>query len=224
MRKDPLQPIHDWYSRRKQRRGARLLSLTDPAALERFMRWSDHGIFREAWQNIDQIAPGVWRSNHPPARRLKAYADRGIRTILNLRGAENSVPWKWEEKQCAELGLTLLSARLDARRAPDPQAIREVLHHLRTAERPLLFHCKSGADRAGLVAALYLLVIEGRPLDDARRMLSPRYLHFRRSRTGVLDLFLETYGRAQAETGIGFEDWLDRHYDPATLQAAFDAR
>ena len=224
MRKDPLKPVHDWYSRRKQRRSAQALARTDPAALERFMRWSDHGIFREVWSNLDQIAPGIWRSNHPPAHRLRRYAEMGIRTILNLRGAENTVPWKWEEKQCADLGLTLLDVRLDARRAPDPQAIRDALHHLRTAERPLLFHCKSGADRAGLVAALYLLVIAGRPMADARRMLSPRYLHFRRSRTGVLDLFLDTYAKAHAATGIGFEDWLDHQYDPKALQNAFDGR
>ncbi|WP_040609200.1 tyrosine-protein phosphatase [Pseudooceanicola batsensis] len=215
--------IQHWYSMRNQRISRRLLDLTDRPAVERFVRWNDHGIFRELWTNLHEVAPGVWRSNHPNERRFTRYRDMGIRTILNLRGAEDNVTYRWEERLCAEHGIRLHAVRLDARRAPQVEPIQQVLAVLRQAERPLLFHCKSGADRAGLVSALYLLVIEGQPADIARKMLSRRFLHFRSSMTGVLDHFLESYARAHSRSGIGFEEWLVTEYDPAALQAEFDA-
>jgi protein tyrosine/serine phosphatase len=91
----------------------------------------------------------------------------------------------------------------------------------REVERPLLIHCKSGADRAGLASAVYLMVIENAPLHRARRMLSARYIHFRWTRTGVLDMLLDDYAASDAPD---FETWLAHDYDAAALQARFDAR
>lgn len=223
MADDFLKPVHDWYSRRKMRRGERLLGLEDTRAVDRYIRWSDHGLFREVWTNMAQIAPGVWRSNHPPARRFKVLKDMGIRTILSLRAEDHTVPHRREVQLAAAQGITLEGVNLNARRAPDAPALIRALEVLRTTERPVLFHCKSGADRAGLVAALYLLEVEGAPPDAARAMLSPRFLHHKGSRTGVLDAFLEAFIAAKQATGIGFEDWVNSSYDPAALQADFDA-
>ena len=224
MRKDPLKPVHDWYSRRKTRKAAALLAGEDAEAMDRFMRYSDHGLFRARWTNMAQIAPGIWRSNHPPVDRFARLKEMGIKTILSLRGPQDGVPHRRESQLCAQHGIAFHSLRLDARRAPQPEPLLEALAFLRDAERPVLFHCKSGADRAGLVAALYLLVVENRPMEEARQMLSPRFLHFRRSRTGVLDLFLDRLAAAQAATGVSFEDWVTTQYDPQALQAEFDAR
>lgn len=55
---------------------------------------------------------------------------------------------------------------------------------------PFLMHCKSGSDRAGLASALYLLD-QGRPVAEARKMMSLRYLHLANSDAGILDVMLE---------------------------------
>jgi protein tyrosine/serine phosphatase len=88
----------------------------------------------------------------------------------------------------------------------------------------VLIHCKSGADRAGLASAIWLMVMEGRPVEEARAMLSWRYLHLRWSRTGVLDLVLDSYGARNAAAPIGFEDWVATEYDAEAVQAAFDGK
>ena len=62
-----------------------------------------------------------------------------------------------------------------------------------TIEMPALMHCKSGADRAGLMAALYLLIHRKRPVAEAMQQLSFRYLHVRQAKTGMLDSFFEAY-------------------------------
>lgn len=214
--------LQAWDSNRRRTQSDRLLALDDPRGIDRFIRWNDHGLFRELWTNFAEVSPGVYRSNHPPTARFDKIKDLGIRTILNLRGPGRNVTYLWEEKLCQDNGITFHSVALDARKAPDPEALTKVMDLLTQAERPVLFHCKSGADRAGLIAALHLLD-QGRPETEARAMLSPRFLHFKRSRTGVLDLFLDRYIAAQRATGIALKDWLADEYDPTRLQADFDA-
>lgn len=184
----------------------------------------DHGILRTIWTNFFQIAPGVYRSNHPTHARLARMKKRGIRSILNLRGAGQSAPYLTERDSCEALGLTLVDRSLQARRAAPRDDILAVIDAFRTIERPFVMHCKSGADRAGFASAMYLMVIEGQSVAQARRMLSPRYVHLKWTRTGILDHILDTYEARQAETGIGFEDWIAQEYDPDVLQQSFDAK
>jgi protein tyrosine/serine phosphatase len=86
---------------------------------------------------------------------------------------------------------------------------------------PALAHCKSGADRAGLFAALYLLVVERSTVAEARRELSWRKGHFRYAKTGILDAFLEDYAENGEKKGKAFMDWVAEDYDPARLQNDF---
>ena len=53
-------------------------------------------------------------------------------------------------------------------------------------------------------------------------MLSLKYLHIKRSKTGVLDHLLDVYEARQAETGISFEDWVRDEYDDLAVQAEFE--
>jgi protein tyrosine/serine phosphatase len=82
-------------------------------------------------------------------------------------------------------------------------------------------HCKSGADRAGFVAALYLIVHEGRTVDEALRQLSVRFGHFRFSKTGILDAFFDLYRREGEAKGLPFLAWVEHHYDPEALEREF---
>lgn len=88
-------------------------------------------------------------------------------------------------------------------------------------EKPFLLHCKSGADRAGLVSALWLLDQEGATIAQARAMLSFRYVHLKRTKTGVLDHLLETYA---ADAPMPIRRWFAEKYDPAAITASFHAK
>ena len=105
----------------------------------------------------------------------------------------------------------------------DPRHYLEVLDLFDTVERPFLFHCKSGADRTGLASAFYKIAHEGKPVAEVRDDLSWRYLHSRKTRTGVLDHMLEAYRRTGEAKGIELRQWLTDVYDPAALTAEFKA-
>lgn len=184
----------------------------------KYMRWFDHEILRHAWTNEFEIAPGVWRSNHPTPKRFQDLKARGITTVLTLRGSAQSAHHATEVKSCESNGLRLFSVALVARSAPPKDEILRLIDYFHTLDKPFLMHCKSGADRAGLASAIYLMVKAGKPVSEARKMLSFRFLHIRFSKTGVLDAFLDLYEQAE-HAGIGFEEWVKSDYDQEMLQA-----
>lgn len=198
--------------------------ITDPVERKRslqHLRWLDHGILRTWWHNFEEFAPGAYRSNQPDQDRFAAYAALGIKSVLNLRGVQQQPHYLFEAESSERLGLNLISLSMSARQAPKRQRLIELLEVFETIERPFLMHCKSGADRTGLAAALYLMVHEGQPLEVARRQLSFRFLHIRRSDTGVLDHFLDVYGARNVASPIGIVEWIRTEYDEDALKESF---
>lgn len=178
--------------------------------------WFDHAALRMFWTNELEIAPGVFRSNQPTPARLRRLKARGIRAILTLRGSQPTAHYLTEAAWCADLDLPLHSVGLSDREAPSRDTLLHLLSMFHSIERPFLMHCKSGADRAGLASVIYLLAIEKRPLAEARRMLSPRFLHFKASRTGAMDRVIDAYAAEAA--GGDFETWVRDRYDPDSLR------
>ena len=89
---------------------------------------------------------------------------------------------------------------------------------------PMLMHCKSGADRAGLMSTLYLIAKEKVPVDIARRQLGLKFGHIRQADTGILDYFFERYLEDNARSPIEFFDWVERVYDPDEVKRSFAAK
>ncbi len=201
--------------------------ITDPVERrksERHLLWLDHGILRTFWHNFEEFAPGAYRSNHPSRKRFETYAAMGIKTVLNLRGKAKQPHYLFEVESCADLGMTLVTCQMAARRAPSIAELTKLLDAFKTIERPFLMHCKSGADRTGLAAAIYLMIYEGASIAEAKKQLSFRYIHIRRTKTGILDHFLDTYEARCAQSPIGIEDWIRKEYDPNALTLSFAAK
>jgi len=201
--------------------------ISTPAARRRAwwdFQLMDHSFLRRWWTNFDKVADGVYRANQPAPHRIATYAAMGIKTIINLRGVGRHSHYLFEREACAAHGIRLADRRLFAGKLPLPGELLELYAEFLTAEKPFLLHCKSGADRAGLAAALYLMLIEDVPVEVAHKQLHWRYLHFRDSRTGILDYFLDRYAEDHAKTGIGLLDWITRVYDRDAMTAAYHAR
>lgn len=181
----------------------------------------DHAFLRVFWTNFAKVADGVYRSNQPSPARMRRLKARGIHTVLSLRG---DVPLSFnllEREAAIREGITLVSIRLHAKRLPSPETLIELERLFRTLDRPFLLHCKSGSDRAGFASALYLMMIEDRPVAEAARQLDWRFLHLKTTPTGVLDHFLRVYDAAHRATGIGLMDWVRTEYDPKAVTRSF---
>ena len=134
-----------------------------------------------------------------------AVREYAIKSVLNLRGAHAGQPWYDDEIAAAgELGLAHFDYPLSSKRFVTSQQIEEILDIVRKAPKPLLIHCKSGADRSGLVAAIYRFSDTGASAAEADRELSLVYGHFPylTSRSGAMDdsfwAFVHSRARASA--------------------------
>ncbi|MGH7057498.1 MAG: fused DSP-PTPase phosphatase/NAD kinase-like protein [Acetobacteraceae bacterium] len=181
----------------------------------------DHGCFRLVWSNFAAVVPGrLYRSNHPTPGRLGRLTHRyGLKTLINLRGEAGNGSDALSREAAKKLRLTLIDAPLDSRGAPQVSRVLRLMEVYRTMAEPALLHCKSGADRAGLASAIFLLA-EGRSAAGAMAELSLRFGHFKRSRAGVLDAFLRAYLAAGDKP---FTEWLERDYDAEALARGFEA-
>ena len=152
--------------------------------------FKDHGFLRVAWHNQHQIADGVWRSNQPGPGRIAKLADQGIKTIINLRGPRDDGGWQLEAEACKKAGITLFDFTARSRAAPSKSMLHDAKSLFAEINKPVLMHCKSGADRAGLMSALYLLIVETQPAHIAMQQLAWKYGHVKAAKTGLLDAFL----------------------------------
>jgi len=183
----------------------------------------DHAVFRMVWHNFAEVIPGrLYRSNHPTPGRLTWLVRRyGIRTLLNLRGDKPSGSTTLTLDAARRLGVAHEFLAFESRGAPHRDRILCFHDLYRRMAVPALIHCKSGSDRAGLVAGLAIL-FEGGSAADALRQLSWRFGHFSHSRAGILDAFFATYA-AQGEGRIPFLDWVQTEYDENNLRQNFTA-
>ena len=83
-------------------------------------------------------------------------------------------------------------------------------------------HCKSGADRAGLMSALYLILHKNIPVREAKKQLSFKYLHIKYAKTGILDAFSNNY--LEENNNKKFLEWVKNDYNPEKLKSSFKAK
>lgn len=181
----------------------------------------DHAVFRLAYLNRHRLSDKMFRAAQPTPGQIRDLAAAGIKTIVNLRGERDCASYILEEEACRRWGVTLVNFPIKSRDMPAKVNLHRAREIFETIEYPALLHCKSGADRAGLMSVLYLMVHEGLPLEQALKHLSWRYGHIKQAKTGMLDYFFELYAAAAAKKPIGFYEWVDAVYDPDKAREGF---
>lgn len=181
----------------------------------------DHAFIRALYCNIHPVSDRMYRSAQPAPGHVDAWARKGIKTIINLRGQRDCAAYMLEKEACARHGIMLVDFPLGSREAPSKARLHGLKEVFDRIEYPALLHCKSGADRAGLAAVLYLHLHEGVPVDQAKAHLSLRFGHVKQARTGILDYLFERYLTDTAEAPKPFLEWVDDTYDPAALATDF---
>lgn len=183
----------------------------------------DHEIIRMVYRNFHKLSDKAFRSNHPSAAFLgKLQKKRGLNTVISMRKATNTGQYLLEKEACNKLGINLIHHPMSSRKLPEAQKIVDAKNMLETVKYPILIHCKSGADRAGLMSVFYMHFIEQQPLEQAVKQLSIKYGHFRWAETGKLDFFFDAFFAYQKQhPEIEFLDWVTNIYDRESLDSQF---
>lgn len=187
--------------------------------------WNDHAYLRLGFQNAHWIDQDLVRTNQPWPFQLKAWKARGVRTVINLRGGFDASFHALEADACRRLGLAMVDFTITSRECPSREQVLGAKRLFETLQYPALMHCKSGADRAGVMAVLYLHFRKGATIREAMDQLHLRYLHVRAGKTGVLDYTFERYLAQGEPAGLSFLEWVkSADYDPRGIKADFRAQ
>lgn len=184
------------------------------------MIFADHGAFRLVYLNHHQVSHKLSRCAQPAPQQIAAFAASGVKTVVNLRAGRGHGAWPLEREACERHGISLVRFVVRSTEAPDRQTILRAKEFFASIEYPAVAHCKSGANRVGFFAALYVL-LEGGTAAEALEQLSLRYGHNRYARTGILNAFVEHYRDHGEARGIPFLEWVERHYDREALTREF---
>lgn len=185
----------------------------------------DFGILRLIWKNRARISPNAIRMNQPYPGDIARAARKGIRTVMTARHDPRHGGNALVAEACVRHGLDYVTfAPLFSRTAPSRDLLLSAWQFLPSLKVPVLIHCKSGADRAGFLAALWLIVVDGRSVREAKEQLTLRHLHVRSSRTGILDAVFDAYLAAYPDERVSFRHWIETEYDAEKLEAGFRAK
>jgi protein tyrosine/serine phosphatase len=137
------------------------------------------GILRASGNFHIVIPHQLYRSAQPTPRELQRYIrDYGIRTVINLRGPNPDKAWYRDEVAVAkEAGVTHIDFRMSARHILSPARAEKLIAIMRTAQKPILVHCEGGADRSGLISAIYVSEVAHEGEYAAEGQLSLFYGH-----------------------------------------------
>jgi protein tyrosine phosphatase (PTP) superfamily phosphohydrolase (DUF442 family) len=153
-------------------------------------------IYMEEQGNFHAITPGeAYRSAQLDGDELQHYIRKfNIKSIINLRGKRTGRSWYQEELLVSKhFNCRHYDLSIPPDKSPSPEQVKKLLQLFATAPRPILLHCKAGADRTGLAAALWKAVVNGEPKTLANKQLSLRFGHFPIGPTSALDDFFKKW-------------------------------
>ncbi|MCX7124759.1 MAG: tyrosine-protein phosphatase [Gammaproteobacteria bacterium] len=116
--------------------------------------------------NVHTVIPGkIYRSAQLDKKTLLEYTQKfHLKSMINLRGAWPSNHWYQVESHFAKTHhVNYFPIKFSAYTLPSKYKLRELVHVLQTAPKPLIFHCEGGADRTGMAATISVILFEKNP-------------------------------------------------------------
>ena len=111
--------------------------------------------------NLYKVTDYLYRSDQPTAEGMKNLKRLGIKTIINLRSLYS------DSGQIKGTGLLVEELSVNVWHIEDADVVR-VLRIIRKRENgPFLIHCSYGADRVGVMIAMFRVVEQGWTKEDA---------------------------------------------------------
>lgn len=109
--------------------------------------------------NFHQVSDGLYRGAQPDAAGMRSLATLGVKTIINLRMADEA--WPEEASIARAQGIGYVNIPLHGLRAPTAAEATRVLAAIASLPAPVFVHCRRGADRTGTMIACYRIEHDG---------------------------------------------------------------
>ncbi len=110
--------------------------------------------------NLGCVNENLYRGAQPTEKGIGELAQRGVKTIVYLRGDDEKATI--EETWAHNAGIKFINVPLSNWFAPKDSQIKRILSLLNAPDnQPIFVHCQRGADRTGTVIAVYRIAHDG---------------------------------------------------------------
>lgn len=162
-------------------------------------------------KNFKEVVPGqFYRSAQLTKEEMAEAIDKyGIKTVISLRGAPEHTDWYQEQIQVLkDKKVDFQAVWWTAEHFPPKQELMRFNELLKTAEYPILVHCRVGSDRTGLATAIYAMDYLNTPKELAiARHLNFDYWHVEAFKPAMIE-FVKRYRGP---------DWSRAKYDECSM-------
>jgi len=159
--------------------------------------------------NFHTVVPGVvYRAAQPSPENMRIWTGTyGLKTVINLRGMWKEAPFYIAEIATAKaLEIEHIDIRFPGIGLPTENSLRRFVAALENAPKPILLHCRMGADRAGVGSVMAAMALGGESYQKALAQMSIRYLHFDNSPQKIAGL-LQQYEAYCRSRSVGTGGW-----------------
>lgn len=113
----------------------------------------------EKLPNFHRVNENLYRGAQPQRGGLKKLSEIGIKTIINLRGASDDT--RGEQAEAEALGMRYFNIPMSGLGRPTDEQVERALAVIDARENwPVFVHCQRGADRTGVIIAVYRILRE----------------------------------------------------------------
>ena len=116
--------------------------------------------------NLHKVSDVLYRSAQPTGAGMRNLKKLGIETIVNLRSFHS------DRDEIGNTGLAYEHIYMKAWHPEEEDVIRFLQIVTNPKRTPVLVHCQHGADRTGLMVAIYRIVVQGWSREDAAREMT----------------------------------------------------
>lgn len=110
-------------------------------------------VLQTTLKNLHKVDEFVYRCEQPDAKGFDELEAMGIKSVLNLRNNHS------DSLFLIDSPLNCFQVNMEAKDINDEDVIM-ALKILKEAPKPIVVHCKHGADRTGVVIAMYRIIFQ----------------------------------------------------------------
>jgi protein tyrosine/serine phosphatase len=116
---------------------------------------------RPGLHNFHRVSPVYYRGAQPTAEGMRQLEAMGVKTVINLRAFHS------DRSLLAGTHLGYEEIRTKPWHAEEQDVVKFLRIVTDPKRQPVFVHCEHGADRTGMMTAIYRMVVEGWSKDDA---------------------------------------------------------
>lgn len=111
--------------------------------------------------NAYRVTPNLYRGAQPTSEGMQELKNLGVKTVINLRSFHS------DRDEIGDTGLGYEHIYMKAWHPEEKEIVKFLQIATDESRQPVFVHCQHGADRTGVMIAVYRIAVQGWTLDEA---------------------------------------------------------